>query len=288
MKTIENKIKILNYASFIPNGLDIPIEMKIIDVRATSYQYYGNKYAEPHESYENNALSVKIRHSKVEKEFWITIFQGATYREEDTRCIIATYEPTINENFNLESDENTLYGTDCITKNKDISDGLESINELLFAFKCRLLDGDNSGLYTSDGATLNNNCMALQDVVNNIIDSSFLTINEKISKDNPNASLLKEINENLFAVASGNLYTVTVVLDNCIKAVEQYLEKDKAEKIFVNYCSEYYNAEGLDLYSESKGCHSYDELSIEELEAYFHSEAYYDVNDIANVEIKMM
>lgn len=287
-KNLENKIKTLNDASFIPNGLNIPIEMKIVDIRATSYFYWGNKYAEANESFENNALSIKINHSKVDKDFWITIFKGATYRDEDTQCIIATFEPTIDENFNLLSSENTHYEVDCISKSEDIFDGLESINEVLFAFKCRLFDGDDAQLYTSDGATFDKNSNVLKDVVDEIIDLSFVLIDEKISKEEPNSKQLKEINNILFSAASNNLYAVTVVQDSCIKKVEQYLEKDDAEKLFVKYCLEYYNENGLEQYCENKGCRSLDELSIEEFEYYFHSEAWYDVNDTANVEIKVM
>ncbi len=58
-KILEKKINLLNDASFIPNGLNMPIEMKIVDVRATNYQYYGNKYAGSNESYENKLYLLK-------------------------------------------------------------------------------------------------------------------------------------------------------------------------------------------------------------------------------------
>lgn len=286
-KNLEQKIKTLNDASFIPNGLNMSIEMKIVDIRATSYFYWGNKYAESNESFENNALSIKINHSKVEKDFWLTIFKGATYREEDTKCIIATFAPTIDENFNLILSENTIYESDCISTSV-IFDGYDTVNELLFAFKCRLFDGDEAQLYTSDGATFDKNSNVLKDVVDEITGLSFILIDEKISKEKPNSKQLKEINDKLFSAASNNLYTVTVVYDGCIKTVEQYLEKDDAEKMFVEHCFKYYSENGLEQYCESKRCRSLDELSIEELEAYFHSEAWYDSNDISNVEIKIM
>lgn len=287
-KILEKKINLLNDASFIPNGLNMPIEMKIVDVRATNYQYYGNKYAGSNESYENKAVSIKINHSKMENDFWITVFHGATYRDEDTKCIIATFEPTIDENYNISTPTGTIYKTECMSLNDEKFDGLESINELLFAFKCRLVDGDESGLYTSDGATFDNNSNVLQEIVDEIIDLSFEIIDEKFSKENPNSKQLKEINEKVLSVASGKLYTVTVVLDSCIKEVHQYLEKEEAENIFVKLCLKYYNENGLDKYSGNKGCHSYDELSIEELEGYFHSDDWYDVNDLSNVEINVM
>lgn len=287
-KNLENKIKTLNDALFIPNGLNIPIEMKIVDIRATSYFYWGNKYAEANESFENNALSIKINHSKVDKDFWITIFKGATYREEDTKCIIATFEPTIDENFNLLSSEDTLYESDCISKSKDIFDGLESINEVLFAFKCRLFDGDEAQLYTSDGATFDKNSNVLKDVVDEIIELSFVLIDKKISKEAPNSKQLKEINNLLFSAASNNLYAVTVVHDCCIKKVEQYLEKDDAEKLFVKCCFEYYNENGLEQYSLRLGLQSINELSINQLEAYFNSSEWHDINDLSNIEINIM
>jgi hypothetical protein len=297
-KILEKKIKTLTDASFIPYGLNIPIDMKIVDVRATNYQYYGNKYAGSNESYENKAVSIKISHSKMDNDFWITIFQGATYRDEDTRCIIATFEPTIDERFNITSSEETLGSDDCVTLNNykddgitinnDAIEGIDSINEVLFAFKCRLFDGDESELYTKDGATFDKNSNVLQEVIDELISLSFVAIDEKISNDNPNIKQLKEINEKLLSAASGNFYTVTVVHDGGIKAIHQYLEKEEAEELFVSYCLKYYSEKGLEQFISTKGCRSYDELSIEELEGYFHSEAWYDENDLSNIEINLM
>ena len=54
--TIETTISKLDQRGMIPSGLNMPFDMKITDARATRYDYYGNKYAESNEHYENKAL----------------------------------------------------------------------------------------------------------------------------------------------------------------------------------------------------------------------------------------
>ncbi len=286
--TLNKKIDILTKAGFIPSGLNLPIDMKIQDVRATKYDYTGNNYADAHESFENIAIAIKFHHSQVETPFWITIFQGATYREENTTCIIATNEITICENYNIQTATGTVNKTDCITYDNNELEGFESINEVLLAFKCKLIDGDESGLYTNyDAPTLDNGGI-FTETVDELISLSFIEINKRLSKDNPNTTYIKEIQNHLLEAASGQLYTVTVVHDSCIKEIERFLIKDEAEKLFIKHCHKYYSEAGLEKYCNSKGYESFNELSIKELESYFHSEAWYDVNDLSNVEINLM
>lgn len=287
MKNLNEKIKLLNDANFIPSGLNMPMDMEIIDVRACLYQYWGNKHAESHESFENKAVSIQIKHSKVEDPFWITVFQGATYREEDTKCIVATFEPTIDEDYNIFTSDGVMYDSYCMTKSEDDFDGLYSVSEVLYAFGCKLFYGDESGLYTDEEALFDMDSYILEELANDLICSAFFQLNEKISKENPNEIQLKEINEKLLSVSKGQLYTVSIVIDfEC--SVYNYLSKDEAEKIFFDKCLEYYNAEGLDQYAADKKCRSASELSIAELEGYFQSEAWHDANDIAKVSIKVM
>lgn len=286
--TLNKKIDILTKVGFIPSGLNIPIEMKIQDVRATKYDYTGNNYAAPHESFENIAIAIKFQHSKVDKPFWITVFQGATYREESTTCIIATNEITICENYHIQTATGTVYKTDCITCDNEELNGIESIKEVLFAFNCRLIDGDESGLYTNNEAPIFDNSGIFTEIVDELISLSFIEINGRLSKDNPNSIYLKEIQNHLLEAASGKLYKVTVVSDSSIKAIEEFLLEENAEKVFVNYCLEYYSNNGIKQYCNSKGYESFEELSIEEWKSYFHSEAWYDVNDLSNVEINLM
>ena len=297
--TTNKKINILEKNGIIPVGLNMPIDMKITDIRACKYDYYGNKYAASHESYENVLLSIKFESSKF-NEIWITIFQGATYREEDTSCIIATIEPAINENSEISSymSSDTISKYDCITEEDDRYEinpdeepviGLDSIKELLTAFDFRLYTEDESGLYDNgEGPTSHANCDFLTDIVCDILESMYVNIDERISKDEPDSKQLKRLNETLMEAASGKLYAVTVVHDSCIKAVSQFLTKDEAEKMFLSYCAEYYSEEGVEQYLSSLNYTSFEELSIEEWQTYYHSEAWYDINDLSNVEINLM
>lgn len=287
---MKNKIRIevLENAMLIPSGLNIPIDMKIEDVRFQNYKYYRNKHAEPETSIENSCISIKINHSKVENPFWITIFDGGNYREYNSQCVIATFVPTINEKNCLDIDGDTICDTDCITKSDEDFDGIETIKELLFAFKCKVFDGDDAELYAKDGAAIEHNSMVITETIDKLNSLCFITINEKLSNDNPNSIQIKGIYEKIKLSASGKLYAVTVVNDSCIQEVDKFLNKKEAESIFIKYCLKYYSEEGVKKYLEMLGLESFEELSIENWESYFHSESWYDINDLANVEINIM
>lgn len=282
------KVEVLENAMLIPSGLNIPIDMKIEDVRFQNYQYYGNKHAAINTSIENSCISIKINHSQVEKPFWVTIFEGGNYREHYSRCIIATFEPTMNEKNCLDIDGDTICDTDCITKSDENFDGINTIKEVLFAFKCKVFDGDDAELYAKDGAAIEHNSMVISETIDKLGLLCFVTINEMISNDNPNTEQLKAISEKINTAASGKLYAVTVVHDYCIKAVQQFLKKEDAENIFIKYCKEFYNENGLELYCERLGVDSINDLSVSQFELYFNSSEWHDVNDLANVEINLM
>lgn len=288
MTTLLNKkIDILEKFQIIPSGLNIPIDLSIVDVRATSYEYYENKYA-AFEHYDNKAVTIKFEHSQVEKPFWITIFEGATYREEDTRCVIATFKQTIDDNFDLDWSNGTFYPSDCITEDESVFDGYDVLKQIVFAFKCKLFNGDESGLYTTEESTFKNNSNFMNEVTEALMNESFVQINEKISRNNPQTKQLQYLNEILHSVAKGKLYQITVIHDNCIKIVNNFLEKEDAEKIFITYCKEYYNMNGLESYADRLNLTTVEELTLAQLEVYFGSSEWQDVNDISNVDLKLM
>lgn len=285
--TTNNKIVILEKNGIIPAGLNMPIDMKITDVRACRYDYYGNKYADG-DFFENELISMKFESSKF-NEIWISIFKGANYREHDITCIIATESSPINENSEIDFENGSISKYDCLTTDEENIEGIESIKELLTAFDYRLYTEDESGLYDNgEGPTSFEEPDFLSNAIESILISSNLFINEKISKDEPDAKQLKQLNETLMEAASGKLYAVTVVHDSCIRAVSQFLTKDEAEKMFLSYCAEYYSEEGVEQYLSSLNYTSFEELSIEEWQTYYHSEAWYDINDLSNVEINLM
>ncbi len=130
--------------------------------------------------------------------------------------------------------------------------------------------------------------MVITETIDKLDSLCFITINEKLSNDNPNSIQIKGIYEKIKLSASGKLYAVTVVNDSCIQEVDRFLNKEEAESIFIKYCLKYYSEEGVERYLEKLGLESFEELSIENWESYFHSEAWYDINDLANVEINLM
>ena len=195
METNKNKIELLEKYDFIPSGLNLPLDIKILDARGTCYEYYGYKYAESNEMYENCAVSIQFKHSQAENPFWITIFEGATYRESNTSCIISTLEPTIDENYTVPG--GTIYNHECITKNEGIIDGIESLNNLLFAFKCKLITGDESGLYCKHEPVLDDDPDAIRDLAEELKSLSFVHFNYSIPIENANPDLIKEMQEKL-------------------------------------------------------------------------------------------
>lgn len=278
--------KIEKLGGFIPTGLGFPTQLKIEDVRSLRYQYYGNKYADYNESFENLVLSIKIKHYRMETPFWITVFQGATYREKQDKYIIATIDEVLNEKHQLTLSEDTIYEYNCITSDKNAIEHLETIKEIKFAFNCRIIEGDESGLYT-DCDPVMDSYSALGDIVDEIYDLSFVKVDENISRSNPSSLQIQEAHNKLLSASSSNLYTVTVVHDFKIQFIKQFLTKEDAEKLFIEKSLCYYNKDGLEAFALTKG-KALKAFDVKDFEEYFQSGQWNDYCDIANVEINIM
>lgn len=289
MENLTKKIQLLEKYGFIPTGLGFPTQLIVQDVRSLCYQYNGNKYSE-NESYENLVLSILIKHYRMEKPFWITVFNGATYREENQQYNIATLEPILDEDYNITTCSDTLELKDCVTYLCEDSinyiEDIDIIKEILFAFNCRLIEGDDSGLYT-DKEPILYRYYNLYSVVSEIYDMSFLTIEKTISKDNPSVEKIKDIYKNILNLSSGHFYSVSVIHDNNIEFLEQFLLKDEAEKLYIQKCKEWYAEDGLCEFAEIND-KTIDTLDLNDFDAYFHSDEWYDNNDLSSVNISHM
>lgn len=117
-----------NYSTisdFIPTNIDMGTRCKVFDVKASEYQYWGNKYAESNENYENAAVAIKMKHSMVEKSFWIVLFSGAQCRDTNVQFVSAYWDfPDISD---------ALYQEDCITRD-DLGDGVDTILDIVEKF----------------------------------------------------------------------------------------------------------------------------------------------------------
>lgn len=287
MNNLQQKIEKLDNGGFIPTGLGFPTQLKIKDVRSLKYQYYGHKYADSSESYENLILSIKVKHYRMENPFWITVFQGATYREENEKYIIATLDEVLDKEHDLTLSEDTIYKDDCITSDDENEiENIEIIKEVKLAFDCRIISGDDSGLYT-DCEPITDSYSALSEIIDEIYDLSFIRINAKISRDNPSALQIQEAHNKLLSASSSNLYTVTVVHDFKIQFIKQFLTKEDAEKLFIEKCLYYYNEDGLEAFALTKD-KALKDFDVKDFEEYFQSEQWNDCCDIANVEINIM
>lgn len=284
---LQQKIEKLDNGGFIPTGLGFPAQLKIEDVRSLKYQYYGHKYADSGESYENLILSIKVNHYRMENPFWITVFQGATYREENEKYIIATLDEVLDKEHDLTLSEDTIYKDDCITfDDENEIENIEIIKEVKLAFDCRIIEGDESGLY-ADCNPVMDSYSAFGEIIDEIYNLSFIRINAKISRDNPSALQIQEAHNKLLSASSSNLYTVTVVHDFKIQYIKQFLTKEDAEKLFIDKCLYYYNEDGLEAFALTKD-KALKDFDAKDFEEYFQSEQWNDCCDIANVEINIM
>ena len=283
---IVKKTQLIDSLGYIPNGLGFPSELKIEDIRACSYMFYDYKYSEDDEYYKNYLISIKLKTSRMNQSIWINIFNGTNYDEESIRFIIATNKETILENGEIDDSYYGFYPTLCITEDSDNIEYIETIKEILCAFNCVFIDGDESELYTKNEPIFNDiskfNC-----TVEELEVMSFIKLNMKISKSNPNKEDLISVYNDLLSLANTHLYTVTVVHDFKIQFVKQFLTKEDAEKLFIEKCLYYYNEDGLEAFAltKNKDLKAFDAKDFEE---YFQSEQWNDCCDIANVEINIM
>lgn len=288
MLNLTKKIGILEKHGIIPSGLNIPIDLKVLDVRGVSNDYSGYKYDSGF--YENRFLSIKISHSMVNEPFWITIFEGATYKEKGTRCIIATFEETINFEWQIVLENGTLYKNDCITQSDDDFDGIESIKEVLTAFNYRLYEEDESGLYdNAEGPVFDGNADYLENIISELNKTFFESINIKISKENPDVQLVQNTYKKLIEVASNNFYSVITISDNEVRQFEKFLTQDEAEILFKKECKKYCNENAIEEYIKINNIQLEDnDLSISQWESYFGSESWYDYHDNCRITISKM
>jgi len=132
---IEKAKEILNINNFLPKGIDIGTRLKLVDFRASNYEYWGNKYAEASEHYDNSVVALKFEHSMVEKPFWIILFKGAQRIVSDVNFVTAFWE--------LPEIEESIYKNDgiSITSTKH---GVETILNIVEKFNYLWID-DESG-----------------------------------------------------------------------------------------------------------------------------------------------
>jgi len=115
---IEKAKEILNINNFLPKGIDIGTRLKLVDFRASNYEYWGNKYVEASEHYDNSVVALQFEHSMVEKPFWIILFKGAQQKVNDAYFVSGFW--------NLPYLENALYQSDGILQTST-EDGVETI-----------------------------------------------------------------------------------------------------------------------------------------------------------------
>jgi hypothetical protein len=74
---------------YLPEGLDSDIQ--IVDAKANIYQYWNYKY-NPNASYDNVVVALQVKHRAVKELFWIVLFKGAQYRDDDVQFVEAYKE----------------------------------------------------------------------------------------------------------------------------------------------------------------------------------------------------
>lgn len=163
LTAIKNGLNINNY---LPSGIDMDTRLTLTDAKAANYQYWGHKYAEGNENYQNVAVALQFNHSMVEKSFWIVFFKGAQYRESDAQFVQAYWTlPTIND---------AIY-QDRGIEEMDHGDGVETILDIVAKFDRLWFSGDD--VDESQYVIIEDNCEALSEMAEVILEELNLVVN---------------------------------------------------------------------------------------------------------------
>lgn len=113
-----------------------------MDVDALEVSYYGYKYAEGEEHYDNAILSIQFKHKWIDKPFWINIFKGAQARTRDAFVVAASWDKVISYDRCSIGSNGALYENECIIP-EELEDGSESLAEMITAFHDHFFEDDD-------------------------------------------------------------------------------------------------------------------------------------------------
>jgi len=64
---------------------------KLLDVLPSAVEYWGNKYSEASEHYDNYSIAFRLSHEDIKDIFYIYVFKGAQCRETDVELVTASF-----------------------------------------------------------------------------------------------------------------------------------------------------------------------------------------------------
>jgi len=113
---LERVMNILESNGLIPNGL--PDGLRMVDFKANEYNYWGHKFSEGEENYQNAVVAMQFKYRYVENPFWIVLFKGAQYRDSDVAFAAAFWKlpdlsDAVYETQGVAKDDNTK-GTNAV------------------------------------------------------------------------------------------------------------------------------------------------------------------------------
>ncbi|WP_418181312.1 hypothetical protein ACNSOL_12455 (plasmid) [Aliarcobacter lanthieri] len=180
-------------------------------------------------------------------DFFINFFRGANYREEETEVSFITKEYP------------------------DIS------------FQGFFTQEDDERELVADGSyELEEELLKIMGSVHNQID-----FYDCVLKFADSMQDIKNLKRDLFSLASGKLYTVSVVAFNNLEEYHSFLEKEEAEELFVKLCEKWYREDGLENYKEYLESNDFI-VDLTSYEQYHGSEFYHDSCDNAKVSLDIM
>jgi len=106
----ERAMGVLESNGLVPNGL--PDGLRMIGFKANEYSYWGYKYAEGEENYQNTVVAMQFRYQYVENPFWIVLFKGAQYKDSDVAFAAAFWK--------LPDLSDAVYETQGVSKDDNI------------------------------------------------------------------------------------------------------------------------------------------------------------------------
>ena len=111
------------------NGLmpyDLEEKLLMINFKANEYSYWGHKYAEGEENYQNTVVAMQFKYRHIENPFWIVLFKGAQYRDSDVAFAAAFWK--------LPDLSDAVYETQGVSKD-DNTKGADIVREIAQKFQ---------------------------------------------------------------------------------------------------------------------------------------------------------
>lgn len=187
----------------------------VIKARGSVSEYWGYKWADGSEHYNNCLSSILISHKDF-PNIWIQLFEGAQYRNSNVTVVQACEKSLIDDNCEIANGAGALYQKEKLTykklQNMDISgrdpwDTFVAVEAFVEKLSTLIFEGDNSintdKKFITEGFK-NWNPDFFLDLARELKSKSFINIQSTINIKNPDINEIEKI-KNTLSIAEQNL-----------------------------------------------------------------------------------